>query len=367
MNKKEIKIKIVQQALNPIGIGGVSSEFRALINSNLNKRYDFIPLILKECNRGINIKDIRFYYKEISKLSPDIIHVRGAAVDGLNAIIAAKLANNCKILVSVHGMYSDLVYISKLKKFIAKNIIEKIIFTLADGISCVCNSASNRDIFKRYNKKMLPFVYNRTPDWSMYDRKEIREITRKNYDISDNEIVGIYCGRITREKGMDYLINALIRLENEWPNNFRMFIVGDGDYLDTLKCRLNKLIQSKKIICTGCKKNVYEYIFASDFFIQPSLHENHSISLIEACIGEIPSIATSVGGNTEIVDDKYTGIIIKPYDTIDLYNAIKFMIDNEGFRIRAGKLAKKEALKRFNDAIIDKQLDKVYQCLYSKE
>ena len=90
------KIKVLHQVLDPSGVGGVSAEFRALKRSRLSEKYDFDAMILKNFHSGVNFHDIKFYYKRIKEIKPDIVHIRGAAVDGLNAVIAARLAGNVK-------------------------------------------------------------------------------------------------------------------------------------------------------------------------------------------------------------------------------------------------------------------------------
>lgn len=142
------RIKVLQQYMNADDIGGLKTEYIALSKrKELAEKYEFIPMILNDYHNKINIRDISFYYKEIQKVHPDIIHIRGAGVESLNAVIAAKIAHRGKILVTVHGMFSDLVYYPSLKRWICKHIIEKIIFTFADGISCVCKAATERKYF----------------------------------------------------------------------------------------------------------------------------------------------------------------------------------------------------------------------------
>ena len=51
------RIKVVQQVLAPQSKGGVSSEFRALEQSKLCERYQFIPLILSE-GQDVNKRQI---------------------------------------------------------------------------------------------------------------------------------------------------------------------------------------------------------------------------------------------------------------------------------------------------------------------
>ena len=85
------KIKVAQQVLNPHGIGGVTAEYKLLQHSSLQRKYEFVPIILQTPHKGVNFKDIRFYLSKFKDCKPDIIHIRGAAPDGLNAVIAAKI------------------------------------------------------------------------------------------------------------------------------------------------------------------------------------------------------------------------------------------------------------------------------------
>lgn len=357
------KIKVIHQVLDPSGSGGVSAEFRALKKSELTQYYEFVPMILVDFHSGINLKDINYYYKFIKKENPDIVHVRGAAVDGLNAIIAAKLAHRGKILVTVHGMYSDLVYISKVKKWISKHVVEKLIFDLSDGISCVCKNATNRSYFDKYRKKMLPYVYNRMPQFSIYLKEEYREEVRRLYGLDSEDIVALYVGRMTKEKGLEVFLNAIKKMQFSWPEHLKILFVGDGSYKSFLE---NECVEFRdKIFFAGDQRNVEKFYDAADFFIQPSLHENHSISLLEACAAKLPCIATKCGGNTEIVNDQTTGIIIPANDVNALVDAIEKMMDVTTRTYYLENIAREDYTK-FSPKETDTALNKVYQMLLER-
>ena len=356
------KIKVLQQVLDPSGAGGVSAEYRALLHSNLIDKYDFSPMILTDFRPGLNWHDIRFYYDNIKESDADIIHIRGAAVDGLNAVIAAKMAGSGKILVTVHGMYSDLVYINFVKKWVSKNIVERFIFMLADGISCVCQKAEERTYFDRYRKKMVPFVYNRMPHFDKEKRTEYRNEVRQAYHIPESAVVGVFVGRMTKEKGLEVLLHAFAALEPVWPDNLVFLFVGDGDYRRVAEAACAPY--GNRVIFVGNQSDVERFYDASDFFIQPSLHENHSIALLEACAAGLPSIASDCGGNTEIVDEQ-TGVIVQTGDDTALEEAILTMCEDERRRQFANAVERKD-YEKFSDVSVDRALDHVYQIMMEK-
>lgn len=352
------KIKVLQQVLDPIGAGGVSAEFRALRASNLSDVYDFRFMILSDFNPGLNLHDIMFYYNEIKKNKPDIVHIRGAAIDGLNAVIAAKIAGHCKILTTVHGMYSDLVFISPIKRWIAKNVIERLIFLLSDGISCVCKKANDRLYFDKYRRKMLPYVYNRIPQYDLSNRDCIRKELRRQYHLKQEDFVCLFVGRMTREKGLKTLEKSLSILSNKGVSNLVFLFVGDGDYRNVFEANCRKY--NIRTIFTGMQMDVSKFYMASDFFIQPSLHENHSIALLEACAAKIPSIATDCGGNSEIILDGFSGKLVPVGNAELLGNAILYFTDISNLKKYTANV-QSLTFEQFSDTECDKALSMVYQ------
>lgn len=352
------KIKVLHQVLDPSGAGGVSAEFRALKNSKLSSKYNFNAMILKDFHSGINLHDIVFYYKHIKEIHPDIVHIRGAAIDGLNAVIAAKLAGQCKILITVHGMYSDLVYINPIKKWISKNVIERLIYSLSDGISCVCNNASKRKYFNVYRKKMLPFVYNRIPLFDIKAKPKYRSEIRSQYGLSENDILCLFVGRMTREKGLMTLEKMFENPSIVFPSNLVFLFVGDGDYKQQfeLKCQS----YTARTIFAGMQKDVDKYYLSSDFFLQPSLHENHSIALLEACAAGIPSIATNCGGNSEIIINNITGKLVPVNCPFAIGSAIIDFCNQQTLKEYTINVQNTK-YSQFSDDACDKALDNVYQ------
>ena len=125
------RARVVQQYVMTASDGGLKTEYEALSSRKaLSDYYEFVPVVLNNCHCGISLSDIRFYRNAIREADPDIVHIRGAGMESLNAVLGAKLSGRGKVLVTVHGMFSDLVYYSPIKRWICRHVVEPIIFWL---------------------------------------------------------------------------------------------------------------------------------------------------------------------------------------------------------------------------------------------
>ena len=356
------RARVVQQYVTAAGNGGLKTEYKALISrETLSDHYEFIPVVLNNCHCGISLSDIRFYRRAIRKADPDIVHIRGAGMESLNAVLGAKLSGRGKILVTVHGMFSDLVYYSPIKRWVCRYLVEPMIFGLSDGISCVYEQASQRDVFRRYKKKMLPFVYNRMPKHPDCSAEE-KHALRKELNLPENARIGIYVGRVTKEKGLSYLVDALKQLDASWPPELSLLIIGNGDYLQKMQSECAALRHAKRVIFAGQQEQVQKYLNASDFFLSPSLHENLSISILEACAAKLPCLVSDVGGNGEIIENGMNGFMIEPYSAKAIADGIRKMCCISTYDILEKNIRKTD-YRKFSDEQVDKQLESVYAYL----
>lgn len=355
------KIRIAQQYVCA-DCGGIRSEYRALCaRDTLTESFELIPVELRGCHGGISVSDIRHWYRAFRAAAPDIIHVRGAGVESLNAVIAARLTGHAKVLVTVHGMFSDLVYYPSVRRWICRHVIEPLIFSLSDGISCVSQQAAERPVFDRYRRKMLPCVFNRMPTYPPPD-PEIRRQMRDSLGIPRNATVGVCVGRITREKGLAYLVDALRMMDDRWESGLFLLIVGDGDYLPALREACAGLVHADRIVLAGQTENVLPFLRASDFFLSCSLHENLSIAILEACAAGLPCLVTDVGGNTEIVQNGVNGLVISAYSAKAIADGVRRMCV-PAFRVDLCHRAEQVDYSRFSDSRVDAQLCAVYEKL----
>ena len=170
---------------------------------------------------------------------------------------------------------------------------------------------------------------------------EVREITRKELNVSSNEKLIIFTGRLVPVKGVDILIRAFKILHSKYPS-CKLLIVGDGPYRKYYETQSGELL-NKAIIFTGLVKpeKVIKFLLASDIFVLPSFSEGIPSSLLEACSCGLPCIATNTGAIPDVIKNAETGIIVKPGDEEELTQALTQLVNDEEASRRMGENARR--------------------------
>jgi len=137
-----------------------------------------------------------------------------------------------------------------------------------------------------------------------------------------------FCGRLSREKGIMTLIDAVKDLP------IQLKVIGDGPDAPLIRKRLkDEKINNVELLGYLCNYDVLDFISASRALIMPSeWNEVFGLSIIEAYLMGVPVIASDIGGIKEIVRDGVTGLLFRPGNHIDLKEKIKRAInDPSGF------------------------------------
>lgn len=142
-------------------------------------------------------------------------------------------------------------------------------------------------------------------------------------------------------------------------------IVGNGDYLQEMQSECAALRHAKRVIFAGQQEQIQKYLNASDFFLSPSLHENLSISILEACAAKLPCLVTDVGGNGEIIESGKNGLLIAASSTDALASGLRKMSDDK-CRAEIKQRARQVDYSKFSDEHIDRQLQQVYDRLLQR-
>lgn len=353
------KKKVVMYYTYGDRVGGPLTYINTIMNSELNEDYEFATCFQNMGAGGINLTLLRRMIQKLKEEKPDIVHVHGLQSEGLYGVLAAKFAGCKKIVVTVHGFSFDSQSISKRKRFMYRYFVEPATIRMADKVYCVCDYAAQREIIKRNAKRNnCGYIWNAVPDFKI---TESREDLRKRLKIKNDDTVFVISGRISREKGFDVLAQSMMSKRLKDNNNYKLLVIGDGDYSQTFCETLKDEVAKGKVIMAGKTDRVGDYLNASDVFILPSYHENLPIAVIEAGKMGLPCIISNAGGMPEIIVDNRTGFVICGWNPEDYAEKMELLLSNTELRRDMSRAIKKDVNDRFDISKMCKKIREVYE------
>lgn len=166
---------------------------------------------------------------------------------------------------------------------------------------------------------------------------------RKELNISEDDIVYVFVGRINKDKGINELISAFNNLQAK-DNNIRLLLVGydEGNYSSLLSGQPNN-----DILFIPPTPNPEHYLQAADIFCCPSYREGFGLSVIEASSTQLPVICSDVYGIMDAMVDDVTGLRCHVKDVDSLYNCMLTLKENSNLRCKLGQNGRKRVEAEF--------------------
>lgn len=151
------------------------------------------------------------------------------------------------------------------------------------------------------------------------NKEEYRKDIREQLDIPEDAFVYGFVGRITRDKGINELLEAYKKLNND----SYLIMVGRSEVDETINQELYTWAsKNEKIKFTGYTTVVEQYLSAMDCYILPSYREGFGMGVVEAEAMGVPVIVTDIPGPIDAMIDNETGIVVQKADVESLYNAM---------------------------------------------
>jgi glycosyltransferase involved in cell wall biosynthesis len=139
-------------------------------------------------------------------------------------------------------------------------------------------------------------------------------------------------GNMTRAvKRTDLFIRAAAQVAQQYPA-IRWHIVGDGQMRVELEALASELGVVERIVFAGRVADVAGYLERLQIGVVCSDSEGLSNALIEYMFKGVVCVATSVGGNPELVIDGKTGLLVPPADVAALASALIRLIEDRELR-----------------------------------
>lgn len=262
---------------------------------------------------------------------------------------------NTPMVCSYHGLYHAPTINKKIFEFVYNHVQTLIYKKYAEKVILVENYSKSYLAQAGVPTSKMVVVHNGIP--------EQNEMVLP-MELAPNGVSIGLASRMDSVKGIEYLLKAVPYLKENSRNKFHVYILGDGPLENKLKMMANRLGIQKEVSFLGYQNNIPEWLAAWDIFVLPSLHEYHSIALLEAMRAGKAIVATNVGGNEESITNQVEGLIVSPKDSMALASAIQILIDSKKMRDQLGNSAKKRFMSEFTEDIMKKNLVAVFKALF---
>jgi glycosyltransferase involved in cell wall biosynthesis len=206
-------------------------------------------------------------------------------------------------------------------------------------------------------------VINNGVHWERFDIEIDPGLEKHKYDIAPLDPTVLFCGRLTWQKGVDILLEAIPGILNKY-RNAKFILAGDGDQRGFLENRARHLGIAHAVRFVGYKNGseLVKLFKLCDVVCVPSRNEPFGIVVLEAWSAGKPVLATETGGPKEYVDHEVSGLKIFPRVDSIIWGVDRIFSDFEHARWMGGN-GRKVLEKRFNWSKIANQTTAVYEQL----
>lgn len=173
-------------------------------------------------------------------------------------------------------------------------------------------------------------------------------------------IIG-FVGGLTREKGIDLLLESFVQYATAHPNDQAILeVVGDGPLRSKLERRYRHWVRKKRVVFYGQRSDVAILLPRFSLFVSPGRRSGFDLAILEALRAGCAVIVSDTGGNREAVGS--AGLILKSLDSEALSAALDKLLNDQDLRTSLKEKARTRFQKYFSLATMSRQ----YQLLYNQ-
>ena len=175
-------------------------------------------------------------------------------------------------------------------------------------------------------------------------------------------VVG-FVGRLSAEKGILELLDALATLPQIDGRPVRAVIVGDGDLGQAARDRAERDDLSERVEFLGTVSDMVSVYAQMDVLALPSKNEGCPMVLLEAMSMGVPALASPVGDIPSVIEDGASGVLLSGTGVEDILKGLKTLLGDAGSRGRMASSARSRVQDAFSTDIMVCRYDEVYQTL----
>lgn len=322
----------------------------------------------REISPAKNFKSLIELVQLMRQQQYDLVHVHTpiAAVLGR---MAAKIAGIKRIVYTAHGFpFHDLLSPRQYASYFA---IEKFCAQFTDLIL----TQSYEDFVIAQQKQLCPAHKVRHLNNGIDSHKFAQQRLRPGAQAKLRELLGLpndalvvgTIGRLTRQKGFAYLVDAIAQLRPQFPQLHLLIIGGElstdpEPFEAELVAQVQRLGLQDCVTFTGFRDDTPELLGLLDVFCLPTYFgEGLPRSILEAMAMGLPIVTTDIRGCREAVIPHQNGLIVPPKDSHALAAALGQLLGDRALRQQFGAASRQRVEALYDERYVFERLATWYQ------
>lgn len=165
--------------------------------------------------------------------------------------------------------------------------------------------------------------------------------------LHSSQLLIVYAGRLIAAKGVADLIRSCAKLPR---SRFHLAVIGDGPEKSSLQSLAAALNLSSHTTFFGSlsHQQTMSVLKSAAICVNPSYNEGLPTILLEAALARCAIVATTVGGTSEIISDRYSGLLYQPADDKALTASLRLLLDDAALRTTLSRHARQSVIQNFN-------------------
>jgi glycosyltransferase involved in cell wall biosynthesis len=325
-----------------------------------------LPALVRRISPFNDIKSFVSIFRILRKSKPNIVHTHTSKA-GILGRLAAWMA---RVPIIIHTPHGHVFYghfgrslsriFLQIEKLLGRITHHQIALTPEE-----CNDYLNLSVSHPSNTSV---IHSGVDVHRFIEGAKQRTRKRKELGIPRSSIVIGYVGWLITIKGVTYLVSAMAKVLEKYPNSL-LILVGKGDDKGGEEIKLKEQVEraglADKVHFLGWRSDMDEIMGCFDIFVLPSLNEGMGRVLVEAMAARLPIVASSVGGIPDLIKDGKNGLLVPPEDASALEKAISALLEDKAQRKRMGEAGKKMCRPYSTEAMVE-QIDDLYRELLKK-
>lgn len=258
--------------------------------------------------------------------------------------------------------------------------LHRLVCSLADCVLVNAEAIRQWLIEQGYNEEKIVVIRNGI-DLSRFSHLRGTTGLRQDLGLPAHAPLVVVLARLIPQKGLETFLEAAAEVSRRHPE-VRFLIVGDvfaskgnngvvvsdDSYKKALQQHAVRLGIDERVVFTGFRSDVPELLSQAAVAVLPSVSgEGLSNALLESMAAGVPSIATRVGGSSEVIDeDGVTGLLVPPRDPRALVEAMCSVLDNPELARRLGVQAQRRVTRDFSLERLARETENLYAALLAR-